>query len=128
MSRKKEKSLWERTLGRTLLEVEIVEKPKRKRLTKADKEKILKRQNYKCAGKNCSINFRETEVPISWDHKKPLALGGTNSLKNYQALCPNCHAIKTRKDRSKIAKAKEKEKKRTLFGFGTPIRIKKPKG
>lgn len=82
---------------------------KRKSLTKADKDKILKRQKYKCA--MCPKDLSKTVV--HFDHKKPLALGGSDTLRNYQALCPTCHAEKTREDRSKIAKRKRKRKKET---------------
>lgn len=82
---------------------------KRKALTKADKDKILKRQKFKCAGKGCSKDL--SKIPAHFDHKKPLALGGSDTLRNYQALCPTCHAIKTREDRSEIAKRKRKPKK-----------------
>jgi 5-methylcytosine-specific restriction endonuclease McrA len=83
-------------------------KKKLRRLTKADKDKILKRQKYKCAGKRCKKDL--SKIPVHFDHKKPLALGGSDTLRNYQALCPTCHAIKTREDRSKIAKCKRKRK------------------
>jgi len=79
---------------------------KRIRLTKADKDKIVKRQKYKCA--KCKRDL--TRTVVHYDHKKSLALGGSNTLRNYQALCPTCHAEKTREDRSKIAKRKRKRK------------------
>jgi hypothetical protein len=30
-------------------------------------------------------------------------MGGSNKLRNWQALCPNCHALKTREDRKRIS-------------------------
>jgi 5-methylcytosine-specific restriction endonuclease McrA len=81
---------------------------KKRRLTKADKDKILKRQKYKCGARDCQKDL--SRVIPHFDHKKPLALGGSDTLRNYQALCPDCHAKKTRNDRSKIAKQKRKRK------------------
>jgi len=84
-------------------------KKRQRRLTKADKDKILKRQKYRCAYKGCKEDL--SKIPVHFDHKKPLALGGSDTLRNYQALCPTHHAVKTREDRSKIAKGKRKRKK-----------------
>jgi 5-methylcytosine-specific restriction endonuclease McrA len=63
-----------------------------------------------------------------FDHKKSLGEGGKNILSNYQALCPNCHSIKTREDRHNQAKKKEKEKRVDPLKdvFAAP-RIFKPK-
>lgn len=91
---------------------------KRMKLTKADEDKILKRQKYKCAGKRCNKDL--SKIPVHFDHKKPLALGGSDTLRNIQALCPTCHAIKTRKDRDKIAKKKRKKKERPPFDIKIP--------
>lgn len=44
------------------------------------------------------------------DHRVPLHKGGTNDLNNLQALCPLCHAVKTRSEASERAQsAKEPE-------------------
>src|SRR3990167_7675358 len=83
-------------------------------LYSTDKDKILERQNGKCAGKNCakrhgkrvSVNIRN-----HFDHIKSLALGGKDVPSNIQALCANCHQEKTREDRKAIAKAKNGGKK-----------------
>ena len=90
----------------SIAELLLGKKKKRSRLTKADKDNILKRQKYKCA--RCPRDL--TRTVVHFDHKKPLALGGSDTLRNYQALCPTCHAEKTREDRSKIAKRKRKRK------------------
>jgi 5-methylcytosine-specific restriction endonuclease McrA len=81
---------------------------KRKSPSKAQQTEILKRQHHKCA--LCSKDISKLPV-IHYDHKRPIELGGSNTLRNYQALCPDCHAIKTQQDRHKIALAKSKETK-----------------
>lgn len=99
--------------------------PKRKRLTKAEKGKILKRQKDCC--NICKAKFGPRSV-IQWDHKKALALGGSDTPRNIQALCPNCHAKKTRQDRDKIAKSNKKSKKKDdPFSFDVPDPFAKPK-
>lgn len=73
---------------------------------KGDEIKILERQDHKCA--NCGKKLLPHRYHI--DHKKPVALNGTNTIQNKQALCPDCHDRKTREDKTKIAKVKQKEK------------------
>jgi len=88
------------------------DEPKRKKWTKAERKKVLKRQNEKCA--KCKTKFSVTSV-IHFDHKNPLGLGGSDTLRNIQALCPNCHADKTQEDRDKIAKQNRKEKEKDPY-------------
>ena len=97
-------------------------KSRRKYISKADEDKILERQKWKCA--RCGKTLKPGRYHI--DHKKPLALGGSNSIRNLQALCPDCHHVKTKEDRKKIAKAKKKEKEE-IFGFGLSLTSRKRK-
>ena len=70
---------------------------KRSELTEPTKKRVAYQQRYACAG--CDILLPPTyEV----DHIIPLALGGTNGLRNLQALCVPCHAQKTRDQRHAI--------------------------
>ena len=55
------------------------------------KERVLKKQNHRCAHCKCLLNV------FDWDHKNGKRYD--NSESNCQALCPNCHAIKTRSKR-----------------------------
>ena len=52
------------------------------------KERILKKQNHRCANCKRLLNV------VDWDHKNGKRYD--NSESNCHALCPNCHAIKTR--------------------------------
>ena len=52
------------------------------------KERVLKKQNHRCANCKRLLNV------VDWDHKNRKRCD--NSESNCQALCPNCHAIKTR--------------------------------
>lgn len=83
---------------------------KRGTLYVADKEKILVRQRGKCAGKTCAKEHGK-KLPVNirshFDHIKPLALGGRDTVSNIQALCANCHQKKTREDRKRLAIAKK---------------------
>ena len=52
-------------------------------------------------GEKCS-KCGKSDIPLTLDHIKPIALGGKNELKNSQLLCIPCHVKKTRGD-SRIA-------------------------
>jgi 5-methylcytosine-specific restriction endonuclease McrA len=65
-------------------------KPKSRRgFSKSTKAKTLERQNYRC-----NICSKESDV---WDFDHIDGDRSNNSLENCQALCPTCHAKKTRK-------------------------------
>ena len=51
------------------------------------KEKVLEKQRHKCANCNRLLNV------VNYDHKN--GDRSNNKESNCQALCPNCHAIKT---------------------------------
>ena len=69
------------------------------------KMQILKNQNYKCA-----ICKRNTGV---WDYDHKNGDRSNNKLSNCQALCPNCHAKKTRG----LLKSKVKSSRKLLKLF-----------
>lgn len=98
-------------------------KKKRKYIPKGDKIKVLERQNDKCAKCKKPINLKIAK----FDHKKPIALGGSDTLRNIWALCPECDHIKTTQDRAKIAKKKQKEKEAPT-GFLEGVLPKAPRG
>lgn len=45
-------------------------------------------------------------LPEAWhlDHVVPFAFGGEDSLRNVQALCPNCHCAKSLAEAPKLAR------------------------
>ena len=65
----------------------------RKGFSDAIKEQVLRRQNHRCA--ECD---RVLDV-VDFDHID--ANKTNNDISNCQALCPNCHAKKSRNERSK---------------------------
>lgn len=71
---------------------------------------ILRRQKNCCAG--CGAKL--VTGKFDWDHFLALALGGLNTIVNFQALCGPCHKIKTAEDFAKIAKTKRHQKKRRV--------------
>lgn len=79
--------------------------PRRRKLTPTQKDEIRERQNHCCA--ICGDKLRD---PIEWDHVRALALLGTDSTDNIQAVHAACHQTKTRGDMKAIAKAKRLER------------------
>jgi 5-methylcytosine-specific restriction endonuclease McrA len=87
------------------MEIDKVKKTTRKISEKVKKE-ILKRQENKCANKDningykCLLwkyeggNFDSAKY--EFDHIEEYSLTQNNSVNNIQALCPNCHAVKTK--------------------------------
>lgn len=83
------------------------QKPKREPVTKSQKNEVLAIQKNKCAKCNKQLDMRATH----FDHIKEVYKGGKSVISNLQALCANCHSIKTNKD--KLKKAEEKKSKTT---------------
>ena len=63
----------------------------RKRLGSTARFYIAFKQGYKCARCLCTLDPRALDI----DHIVSIAHGGTNDRKNLQAMCKNCHGIKT---------------------------------
>jgi len=57
---------------------------------------ILKQQNHKCA--ICSVFLDVYDI----DHIVPYRIHQTHKFNNLQALCPTCHARKTRREQKEI--------------------------
>jgi len=73
----------------------------RKYISQYDRFKVLKRQNFRCkCGKKLKYRtsqqliFDNGAVVGHVDHIIPLARGGANELRNYEALCPECNLRK----------------------------------
>jgi 5-methylcytosine-specific restriction endonuclease McrA len=68
---------------------------------------VLRKQNYKCANSikdyTCLLwkinNGNFDEAGYHFDHINEYCLTKDNSLDNIQALCPNCHSVKTKRFR-----------------------------
>ncbi len=65
----------------------------RKHFSESDKENVLRKQNHRCIECNRVLDV------VDFDHID--ADKTNNDISNCQALCPNCHAKKSRKERSK---------------------------
>lgn len=63
---------------------------KRKQFTKLTKQKVLIQQNFTCNWCKTVLEFPQ------FDHID--GNSSNNDISNCQALCPNCHAKKTRKN------------------------------
>jgi len=75
-------------IGLRILEKSLSKPKARRSFSEPTKAKTLERQNYRC--NHCG---KESDV---WDFDHIDGNSSNNSLENCQALCPNCHAKKTR--------------------------------
>mgnify|MGYP003148888910 CR=1 FL=1 len=66
----------------------------RKRVSAYHKKVVAARQGWRCMECNHLLTAH-----FEVDHVRSLGTGGDNSLSNLQALCPNCHSVKTAMDR-----------------------------
>jgi len=102
----------------------LSKKNKREPVSKSQKNELLLKQKNRC--KACRNILYPTHT--HFDHVKPIADGGRSIISNLQALCANCHNIKTHKDRLKKV---EKKRRSSESGkddyFINPITGKKEK-
>ena len=70
---------------------------KRKSISISVQKNVAARQNY-----NCAICLEVLPSTYNIDHCIPWAVVKNNDDDNLQALCPNCHAVKTLSDNKKI--------------------------
>ena len=68
----------------------------RTRLPELYKKHILKQQHHKC--NHCSVFLDVYDI----DHIVPYRIHSVHKLNNLQALCPTCHARKTRREQKEI--------------------------
>ncbi len=87
------------------------DRPKRKYIPKDTKLKVIERQKNKCAICGKSLKIGSYHI----DHKRAVALGGSDSIRNLQALCPSCHDRKNKEDARKIARKKKKEREESWW-------------
>lgn len=86
--------------------MEIDEKRASRVITDKVKKQILEQQEYRCGNKygingyKCLLwkyeNGYFDESKYEFDHIEEYCLTHNNSINNLQALCPNCHAVKTK--------------------------------
>ena len=88
----------------------------RRRLTPLERNRVAADQSWMCAG-NCG---KPLPAEFDIDHMVPLHLGGVDETHNMQALCPLCHAVKTRSEASERAKQKAKNKEAAMVYGAVP--------
>jgi 5-methylcytosine-specific restriction endonuclease McrA len=67
---------------------------------------LLKKQGNKCTYCRADVSER-----YHIDHKTPIALGGSNGIRNLQILCPLCNQRKHKKDHKTFTKQLKQERK-----------------
>jgi len=83
------------------METEKKRKTQRLKLSSTKRWWIAYRQKYRCVGEDCKGKKTLLPPTLEIDHIVPLHLNGSNEQSNLQALCPNCHRIKTQLEMSK---------------------------
>ena len=97
---------------------------KREPVAKSQKNEVLSRQKNRCAKCKKSLDMRATH----FDHIKEVHKGGKSRIYNLQALCANCHNIKTHKEKlKKVEKRRKTNNSITGNYFINPITGKKEK-
>jgi len=92
-------------------------------VSKSQKNEVLARQKSKCARCHKLLDPRATH----FDHIKEVYKGGKSTVDNLQALCANCHNIKTHEDKlKKVESKRKKSSKEENNPFGLP-KFKAPK-
>jgi hypothetical protein len=81
---------------------------RRQYLTPSEKRAMLEKQGWKCACSNKCSQPLWPGAPVRYDHRPPLALGGT--AKPNQAVTPHCHDRLTKTDLAQIAKSNRQRK------------------
>lgn len=71
-------------------------------LKESDKKRVAFNQKWHCA--SC-----ESLLPSTYqiDHIIPFSISANDTINNLEALCPNCHSIKTQKESFRIARFKK---------------------
>ena len=84
----------------------IKRQTKRQSISRSQKNEILAQQKNKCIHCNKMLDMRATH----FDHIKEVYKGGKSVINNLQALCANCHNIKTHKEKLKKVEAKREKR------------------
>lgn len=74
----------------------------RRTFTETQKKEILVQQDYLCAECHNKLDLRVVE----YHHIKAWSANGQTVIRNGAALCPNCHALKSHKQRLKSVETK----------------------
>lgn len=68
----------------------MYEPPKRKTLTKAERQEVYKKCNGHCAYCGCKIEIKQMQV----DHVQPISVNGIDAMENYLPACRSCNNYK----------------------------------
>lgn len=83
--------------------------------------RALKRDHFLC--QSCLRKGHITSAEEA-DHLKPISLGGDHSLSNIEAICSNCHKIKTEKEWTRTHRSSMKKGIINICEHGTNLNRK----
>src|SRR3989338_6539043 len=97
---------------------------KREPVSKSQKNEVLARQKNRCARCKKPLDMRATH----FDHIKEVYKGGKSKIDNLQALCANCHNVKTHEEKlKKVENRRETNSSKNNY-FINPLTGKKERG
>ena len=97
---------------------------KRKPVSRSQKNEVLARQKNRCTMCKKLLDMRATH----FDHIKEVYKGGKSKIDNLQALCANCHNVKTHEEKlKKVENRRETNSSKNNY-FINPLTGKKERG
>ena len=97
---------------------------KREPVSQSQKNEVLARQKNRCTKCKKTLDMRAKH----FDHVKEVSNGGRSRIGNLQALCANCHSIKTHQEKlQKVEKRRKSNKSSSGNYFNDILTIKNEK-
>ena len=96
---------------------------KREPVSKSQKNEILARQKNRCVRCRKLLDMRATH----FDHIKEVYKGGKSTIDNLQALCSDCHSVKTHDEKLQKVERRRKNNSSDSNYFINPLTGKKEK-
>ena len=92
-------------------------------LTSSQKTEILRRQAFEC--EQCQTDLEPVgRSPPHFEQTAPEPKKGASATSNFRALCPACHAIKSRSESGKASESEKRRQRKSEPGEGATKFVK----